>query len=60
MGDMDNFNLEVPKRCPRCGKTIFETDTKELEQKEYICPGCGELYYDEHLGVWRIRYCEKS
>lgn len=55
MGDMDNFTLEVPKRCPRCGKTIFETPDR-LEQKKYICPGCGELYYDEHLGVWRIKY----
>ena len=52
---MDNFTLEVPKRCPRCGKTIFETPDR-LEHKKYICPGCGELYYDEHLGVWRIKY----
>ena len=52
---MDNFTLEVPKRCPRCGKTIVETNTKEIEQKKYICPGCGELYYDHHLDIWRIR-----
>lgn len=56
MGGMDNFNLEAPKRCPRCGKEIMITPVS----KKYICPGCGELYYDEHLGVWRIKYSEKE
>lgn len=54
MGDMDNFNIEAPKRCPRCGKDIVTASDSKL-----YCPGCGELYYDEHLGVWRIRYSEK-
>lgn len=51
MGDMDNFTIEVPKRCPRCGKEIVRTS-----DKDHFCPGCGELYYDEHLGVWRIKH----
>ena len=57
MGEMDNFNLEAPKRCPRCGKEIMFTPAPS---RKPVCPGCGELYYDVHLGVWRIRYCEKS
>ena len=55
MGDMDNFTTEVPKKCPRCGKDIVHTS-----DKDHICPGCGELYYDEHLGVWRIKYYNKK
>ena len=52
MGDIDNFNLEAPKKCPRCGETIMIRPISKV----YICPECGELYYDEHLGVWRIKY----
>ena len=59
MGEMDNFNLEAPDRCPRCGKIIMIIPDR-LEKKKHVCPGCGELYYDEHLGVWRIRYNEKA
>ncbi len=51
MGDMDNFTPDIPKRCPRCGKEIMTTTDKKC-----WCLGCGELYYDEHLGVWRIKY----
>ena len=59
MGDMDNFNLEAPKRCPRCGEDIMIKPVSKPCFKVYICPECGELYNDEHLGVWRIRTKEK-
>ena len=53
MGEMDNFNLEALDRCPRCGKVIVTTP-----DGKHICPGCGYLYYDEHLGIWRIKFSE--
>lgn len=38
-----------PMRCPRCGKkVIFETDGR------IMCYECGELYFDNWLGIWRI------
>lgn len=43
----------VPMRCPRCGKTVIfhHNDT-------YECPDCGELYFDNWLGIWRIQRTE--
>lgn len=39
-----------PLRCPRCGKkVIFERDDR------MYCEDCGELYFDNWLGIWRIK-----
>lgn len=39
-----------PMRCPRCGaKVKFETDGR------IMCDDCGELYFDNWLGIWRIQ-----
>ena len=40
----------VPMRCPRCMKKV-----QILSGGHYKCEDCGELYYDEWLGIWRIR-----
>lgn len=53
MGEMDVFNVEAPTKCPKCGKDIMIIPGPEVK---HICPGCGDLYYDEHLGVWRIKW----
>lgn len=50
MGEMDNFNINPPDKCPRCGKDIVTTP-----EGLHYCPGCGCLYYDDHLGIWRIK-----
>ena len=55
MDKMDDVTPIVPMRCPRCGKrVIFEPNDR------YRCPECGELYYDQWLGIWRIRSNEEE
>lgn len=40
----------APMTCPRCQKkVIFEPNGK------IKCEDCGELYYDQWLGIWRIK-----
>ncbi len=50
MDEMANPVIPIkPMRCPRCGKkVIFEPNDK------IRCEDCGELYYDQWLGIWRI------
>lgn len=39
-----------PMKCPRCGKTvIFDRDDT------IRCEDCGELYFDNWLGIWRVK-----
>lgn len=51
---VDDFDKDYvapikPMRCPRCGtKVTFENDGR------IVCDDCGELYYDNWLGIWRI------
>lgn len=51
MDEMANPVIPIkPMRCPRCGKkVIFEHDDDKIR-----CEDCGELYYDQWLGIWRI------
>ena len=43
----------APMLCPRCGKKIIFHPNDEIE-----CPSCGFLYYDQWLGIWRIKRTE--
>ena len=47
---VDDIQRVKPDRCPRCGKEIVIVEDDKIK-----CPDCGELYYDEWLGIYRIK-----
>ena len=51
--------VEVPTKCPRCGKHVDVTVYglgNQIENYSFRCSGnCGGLYYDRWLGIWRIK-----
>ena len=56
MADRMNDEVHVPDRCPRCGKSIITyIGSAEDGKDKYVCPDCGELYYDDCLDIFRIR-----
>lgn len=53
---MEDFNENkpiIPMTCPRCGK---KTEFKDADR--FICKECGELYFDDWLGIWRVKPVE--
>ena len=49
--------VEVPTKCPRCGKQVaIHGEGDRMEGLSFRCMGgCGELYYDKWLGIWRVK-----
>ena len=43
-------HVVTPDRCPRCGKKVVYREDGSI-----FCEDCGELYYDQWLGIWRIK-----
>ena len=54
--ELDDIQRIKPLRCPRCGRpVIFKADD------HMVCNECGELYYDQWLGIYRIKpYVEET
>ena len=50
-------DIVIPSRCPRCGvPVIIHGEGDRMEGLSFHCMGgCGELYYDKWLGIWRIK-----
>ena len=50
-------DIVIPIRCPRCGKPVaVHGEGDRMEGLSFRCMGgCGELYYDKWLGIWRIK-----
>lgn len=55
MGELDSYDVRPikPMICPRCGKAVI-FDGEDIIR----CETCGELYYDNWLGIWRIQRTE--
>lgn len=49
--------IHIPNKCPRCGNPIaVHGEGDRLEGLSFRCTGeCGELYYDQWLGIFRIK-----
>lgn len=43
-----------PDKCPRCGKSLIHWGN------DLKCRDCGYLYYDEWLGIWRVKPYEEQ
>lgn len=39
-----------PMRCPRCNRVVIFKDDDTIE-----CEVCGELYFDNWLGIYRVK-----
>lgn len=41
------------EECPNCGETLIFKDSELLGWEKYICPNCGNEYFEDDLNVWK-------
>lgn len=47
--------VNIPDKCPRCGKPVMTIGEGTDKPLSFRCSGgCGKLYYDKWLDIWRI------